>query len=337
MVDQRDKIRGCFMGTAIGDALGKPVESLSPQHIAERFGRIEKYLDCSSHKYFENDDKGTTTDDWQLTKAVAKAFIATGKFDIEEIARQHIEEFKLSVRGWGASTREAVQRLTEGVAWSDASKTTIPNRGLGNGVAMKVAPIGIYMGLTNPGLNEMLWEEHMRNIIGVASITHRSSIGVASGIVHSLAVLKCFMTDPKDEFHKRLFIQTIIGGAIMGNSYYPTTLKDNIKDRFEKLTKNYTPEEIADPALFGGGSCYVYDSLPFTYAFFLRNPNSIESLYDCVNAGGDTDTNGSMIGGMLGAYHGMSIFPDHLVNELTCKDEVLAIADQFCDKFVDQK
>ena len=329
-IDKRDKIRGCFMGTAIGDSLGKPVESLTPKYIAETFGRIEKYLDCSSHKYFENDDKGTTTDDWQLTKAIAKAFINTGKFDIDEIAKEHVEEFKISVRGWGGSTRESIQRISEGVPWSEASRTDKPNRGTGNGVCMKVAPIGLYMGLTNPDLSEDLWEEHIRNIIGVAGMTHRSAIAVSSGICHSLAVLKCFMSDPKEEVHKKLFLQTIIGGAIMGNRYYPTTLKDDIKDRFEKLNKTYTPEEIIEKF---NGSCYVYDSLPFTYAFFLRNPNSINSLYDCVNAGGDTDTNCSMLGGMLGAYHGMNIFPDHLIDGLKCKDEVLNIADQFYEKF----
>ena len=329
----RDKIRGCFLGTAIGDALGKPVECETPARIAEKFGRVETYLDCSNHKYFQNDDKGTTTDDWQLTKAIAKAFITTGKFDLDEIAKEHVEEFKVSVRGWGGSTRESVQRISEGVHWGESGKTTEPNRGTGNGICMKVAPVGIYMGLVNPDLNPELWEQHIKNIIGVSAMTHRTAIAVASGICHSLAILKCFMTDPNEEFHKKLFVQTICGGAIMGNSYFPTTLKDNIKNRFEMLSKDYTPEEIMDPALFGGGSCYVYDSLPFTYAFFLRNPNSITSLFDCINAGGDTDTNGSMIGGMLGALHGMSIFPKHLVDGLKCKDEVMEISDQFYDKF----
>ena len=328
----KDKIRGCFIGAAIGDAVGKPLESCSASFIYEKYGRVTDYLDCSSHKYFENDDKGTTTDDWQLTKAIAKAMITTGKIDLDEIAKEHVNEFKVSVRGWGGSTRESIQRISEGVHWSDSGKTELENRGTGNGVAMKVAPIGIFMGLTNPELDQSLWEEHIRNIIGLSGMTHRSAIAVASGISHSLAILKCFMSNPKEEFHKKLFIQTIMGAAIMGNCYFPSTLKDNIKDRFELLTKDYTDAEIIEK--FGGGTCYVYDSLPFTYAFFLRNPYSIESLYDCLNSGGDTDTNCSMLGSMLGAYHGMSIFPDHLIEGLKCKDEVLEISDQFYEKFV---
>lgn len=65
----------------------------------------------------------------------------------------------------------------------------------------------------------------------------------------------------------------------------------------------------------------------------MRNPNSIESLYDCVSAGGDTDTNGSMLASLLGALHGQSIFPKHLVDGLKNKDEILDLADQFYEKF----
>src|SRR4051812_41042387 len=95
----KDKVLGNFIGVAIGDALGKPVEMCKPEDIVKKYNRIEDYQDCSSHKYFDNDQKGTTTDDTQLTLAIARAFIKTGKFDLDEIAAQHCEEFKISVRG----------------------------------------------------------------------------------------------------------------------------------------------------------------------------------------------------------------------------------------------
>ena len=37
---------------------------------------------------------------------------------------------------------------------------------------------------------------------------------------------------------------------------------------------------------FGGGTCYVYDSLPFTYMFFVKN-QGMDALYDCASAGGN--------------------------------------------------
>ena len=328
----QDKVRGNFLGVAIGDALGKPVELCKPQHILEKYGRVTDYLDCSSHKYFDNDQKGTTTDDYQLTKATARAMITTGKFDLDEIAAEHVREYKISVRGWGGSTREAVGRIAEGVHWKEAGKTEEKNRGLGNGVAMKASPAGLYMALTNPGCNNPPWDEHVQNIADMAIMTHYTSIGVTSGLAHAFATLKCFSVMP-ETFDPASFVNVIIGAAQIGRKYCPGTLNDDMQVRFERLKKPYAPMGIIDPEEFGGGSCYVYDSLPFTYAWFLRNPQSIESLYDCVSAGGDTDSNGSMLAGLLGALHGTSIFPQHLVDGLKDRDEVLAIADEFYEKF----
>ena len=329
----QDKVRGNFLGVAIGDALGKPVEMCKPQAIIEKYGRIEDYQDCSSHKYFDNDHKGTTTDDWQLTKAIARAFIKTGKFDLDEIAVEHGKEFAISVRGWGGSTREAVARIVEGTHWKEAGKTEKENRGTGNGVCMKASPAGLYMALTNPKCDNPPWDEHVQNIADMAIMTHQTSIAVTSGLAHAFATLKCFSVTP-ETFDKKSFVNIIVGAAQMGRQYCPGTLKDDMQTRFEKLRRDYAPMGILDD--FGGGTCYVFDSLPFTYAWFLRNPNSINSLYDCVSAGGDADTNGSMLAGLLGALHGTSIFPPHLIDGLKDKDEVLEIADQFYEKFATQ-
>ncbi len=332
----RDKVRGNFLGVAIGDSLGKPVEMCKPNFIAEKFGRITEYLDCSSHKYFKNDHKGTTTDDWQLTKAVARAMITTGRFDLEQIAVEHCKEFAICVHGWGSSTREAVARIVKGIHWKEAGKTTERNRGLGNGVSMKASPAGLYLALTNPDCENPPWDDHVKNIADMAIMTHSTSIAVTSGLAHAFATLKCFSVTP-ETFDPDSFLNVVIGAAQIGRQYCPGTLIDDMQVRFERLKKPYTPQSIIDPDEFGGGSCYVYDSLPFTYAWFLRNPQSIESLYDCVSAGGDADSNGSMLAGLLGALNGTSIFPDHLVEGLKNKDEVLEIADQFYDTFAKLK
>jgi ADP-ribosylglycohydrolase len=328
----KDKIRGNFLGVAIGDSLGKPVEMCKPDYIIEKYGRIEDYQDCSSHKYFKNDHKGTTTDDWQLTKAVARAMITTGQFDLDEIAAEHVKEFKTTVAGWGGSTKEAVARIVEGTHWKESGKSDKENRGLGNGVCMKVSPAGLYMALTNPQCDDPPWRDHIQNIADLAIMTHYTSIAVTSGLAHAFATLKCFSVTP-ETFDKKSFVNIIVGAAQMGRQYCPGTLKDDMQTRFEKLYKDYAPLGILDTEEFGGGSCYVYDSLPFTYAWFLRNPQSIDSLYDCVSGGGDADSNGSMLAGLLGALHGQSIFPKHLIDGLKNKDEVIEIADQFYERF----
>ncbi len=92
-----------------------------------------------------------------------------------------------------------------------------------------------------------------------------------------------------------------------------------------------SPEQIASH--YDGASCYVLNSQPFSFAMFLRNPYSIETLFDTVNAGGDTDTNGSMVASLLGALNGTKIFPQHLIEGLWQKDRILKVAHDFCDRF----
>jgi ADP-ribosylglycohydrolase len=63
----------------------------------------------------------------------------------------------------------------------------------------------------------------------------------------------------------------------------------------------------------------------------VKNPQGIDSLYDCVSAGGDTDSNGSMLASLLGALHGAAIFPKHLVDGLLSREAVFDVANRFCD------
>jgi ADP-ribosylglycohydrolase len=328
----QDKVRGCFLGIAIGDALGKPIESKSAKEIAETWGRVTDYFQNPHHKYFDGGPAGSWTDDTQLSLAVARGFCHKGEFDLDAIAEEHCVEFMKSVAGWGTTTREAVAKIVDGGHWSSASLTDQKNRGTGNGVAMKVAPVGLYLSMTNPDCNNPQWAEDIKKLVSVATMTHFTSMAITSGFAQAFAVFKCMQSDPAT-FDVKSFIRTIVGAGMMGRRYLFKTLStDDIANRFALLEKydEYPPERIIQEF---NGSCYVYDSLPFTYMFFCRNPHNIEAMYDVCSAGGDTDTNASMLGACLGALHGTDIFPEHLVEGLRDREAVMEVADKFYEKF----
>lgn len=338
----QDKIRGCFLGVAIGDALGKPVETYTPEEIASDFGRITDYQSNSKHKYFSEALKGTTTDDWQLTKAVAKAFINKNEFDLDEIAKQHCDEYLISVAGWGNSTRESIGSIVAGKHWLESGKTDKSNRGVGNGICMKVAPIGIYQLKAVEFWKQWTKEnddpkyrksDFDKKIVQLAEMTHCTLLGAESGIAQVAAINYCMENVYLNKYD---FLHHIIAQTWEAHQHRSSTENSvSLNDKFHEISKhmyyegNGTISEENVYKICGKGSCYVYESLPFSYAWFIRNPNSIECLYDCVNAGGDTDTNGSMVGALLGALHGSSIFPKHLIDGLVEKEEVLEIADKF--------
>lgn len=327
MVTQ-DKVRATILGAVIGDSLGKAVEMKSAQYIKENYGRVDKYLDCSGHKYFDGDKLGTWTDDAQLTLCIARSIINTGNFNIEDIVAEHVKEYKTSVKGWGGSTREAVGKIANGMEWHKASITDNPKLGVGNGIAMKVSPVAIYMAMKNISI-----EEITKNIAELSLMTHRTSMAITSGLAQTFAIFQCLSVSENSKFQDNFFLTNIAAAGMIGRTYLSETLtEDDIANRFDSLKnyKDFSTEDIIDK--FGAGSCYVYDSLPFTYTFFLKNPESIDSLYDCCSSGGDTDTNSSMLGALLGSLHGMKIFPKHLIDGLDQKDMILDIADQLYEK-----
>lgn len=338
---ERDQIRGMFLGIAIGDALGMSVEGFSAEKIKEKYERVTSYHEPTGHKWFDGEPAGKTTDDTQLTLAVAAALLESG-LSIQTQVEKHVEAFRDSTHGWGYSTKEGVRNLANGISWFKSAT----GKGLGNGVAMKIAPLAAWTFLIDKQKNFTLDQKNqlLETVVDfglrITVMTHDTVIGVASAWAQFFAVLTCL---DNDEDWKKKFITRVQDGAALasyshGNSWSPDEESDKEEDDLSVRLllldnyEEYNPERTIKE--FGEGSCYVYNSLPFTYMFFLKNPHSIDSLYDVVSAGGDTDTNGSMLGACLGALNGDSIFPDHLIEGLVGKDQVLEMADRFYDAFL---
>jgi poly(ADP-ribose) glycohydrolase ARH3 len=319
----RERIRGLFLGTALGDALGMPVETWDRARIQQEHGLITNYVSTAGHKWFDGVPRGSWTDDTQLTLAIARAILDTGTLDLDAIAACHVEAFRQTTRGWGDTTRDSVANLANGISWRNSAT----GAGTGNGVCMKIAPVGAYLAVKRLEIAQVV-----EDIARIAMMTHRTSLAVSSGLAHAAAIRDVLLADVKT-FLPAHFIETVVEASSKGRSYVCDTLgQDDLTDRLSCLRGTLNAEEDGIIARFGGGSYYAFHSLPFTYAFFLGNPHSIESLYRVVSAGGDTDSNGSMLGGLLGALHGTAIFPQYLIDGLVGKDEILSLAEQFCER-----
>ncbi len=317
-----------FLGIAVGDALGLPIETLTHTEIQSRFGLITEIKPVSGNRYYQAAPCGTTSDDLALSLACAKALLKAGKVEMQSMADEHVAEYQGDSRGYGRSTRAALEKLANGASWKEAAVNSLPSARVGNGVAMKIAPIAAYIAARGETI-----EQHAGEIHDIACMTHRSRIGVQSAFAQAQAVLYCLTVAPAS-FSADAFIQSILSAVTITNSFNNLPQNgDDLSCRFRELfrAKEMSTAEII--ARFGGGSSYVYDSLPFTYAFFLKNPNSIESLYEVVNAGGDTDSNGSMLAALLGALNGAEILPERLYAPILRLEELRQVAEQFCRKF----
>lgn len=335
----RDKIEGMFLGVAIGDALGAPVKMKSLEEIVKKYGRVEEYYDPIENPLLRwQRTAGMWSEATQLTLVVAESLIALGKIDMDDLTERHVIAMMETDVGWGRSTLNAVERLRDGASWRDSGMPIKFGDGMDTGVAMKLSPIAAYIAAhyerTLP--SRLSIYDLVEQLKSFTCMTHRTRMAFSSTFAHATALYYCLVTGKgfsRQVFHNRIGRVSPIGDlAILDPGGFET---DRFPDRIKQIAQEdwtkKSAKEISDA--FGHGSGYVYNSLPFCYAFFLKAPDSIETLYETISAGGDADTNGSIVGGMLGALNGKNIFPKHLVDGLWQKDRIFEIARKFCEKF----
>jgi ADP-ribosyl-[dinitrogen reductase] hydrolase len=322
----RSRFRGTVLGVVIGDALGKPVEPWSLKKIQETYGRVTEYKPLDGHKWFDGHPVGSTTDDTAFTFAMLEALNGFSGVNMDAIAKSHVARLD-TAGGMGPSTKEAIKRLKDGTHWSVSGHTDKEMRGTGNGVAMKVAPIGMYLACNpdyarkDPGF--------MEEMFSIARMTHDTDLAVASGLSMAGAISYLLSLKDPQKYNEDKMVDVVAHLAAISD--YKLPIEDQLapKLRYARTIKD-RPEMIVSELK---GGCYINESLPFTFGFFWRDPWSIESLYDVVSAGGDTDSNGSMLGAMLGALNGEAIFPKHLTEGLVDYNEAIELADRFYDTF----
>jgi ADP-ribosylglycohydrolase len=324
----RDKITGMLLGTAIGDALGLPYETHSADEIRQNFSDNPHFRSLDSNPYLNAQDDnlqpGCWSDDTQLTLAVMEGISRSGEFSLAEQMTTHIEALQTTTRGWGNSTREAIERLAEGVSPAESAAKGDPTRGVGNGVCIQIAPVAAHL-----ARHSLQLTDYVAAIMEFTQMTHHTAEAVTAAFAHVAASHYCF-NNTAETFSREAFMKAVVGGAELGSSL--STQKNETPLTLERLLllqSNITMEPDQIIAEFDGGECPVFQSLPFSYAFFLRDPHSIQSMYDAINGGGDTDSNGSMVGGLLGALHGSEIFPGEYINGLEQLTHILETEQRF--------
>lgn len=329
-----------FYGLAIGDALGAPVETFSADKIRDIHGIIEYYVKPLEHKWFTGFTPGFVTDDTYFSLAIAKALIKAKKFCMDTIASEHIIAATSSkMRGMGNSTRDAIGKLARGASWAQSGISDIPGSGCGNGVVMKIAPLAAWFQVANTVTEPYI------EIAKLAAMTHYTDLAVSSAIVHFDALLHCLSIESPHAYSNNFFCDDVtMGFKSIDEMVYPIfspKLKQTDEDLWEKMhelkiSHNAIPywgyEHIT--TTFGYGNSYVYESLPFSYVFFMKNPHSIKAVLEVVNAGGDTDTNGSIVGALVGALNGEAVFPREFIDGLLCKSELEQVIEDFLKLFV---
>ncbi|TSC82785.1 MAG: ADP-ribosylglycohydrolase [Parcubacteria group bacterium Gr01-1014_20] len=334
MADLLSRFQGCLLGGAIGDALGMPVETMTHEEIMvlNNGQGVIDFMDPVQRK-FKDAAKlpaGATTDDTQLTIIVAESLIHSGgTLDINDCAQRHVEEWRKNHMTWGGSTRSAIAEIAEGKRDPKTPPAVTEKTGLGNGVAMKIAPLGLLA--SNPHRLDDGNLALFRECCELGYITHGDP----------RASIAAFAVADTIRFILQKGINQSLYGGIWGcleNTIVRTTLAEDFVGR-PRWDKNEVSERlrlilsgIDDPDKLRENVGCGFTSLetaPFTLGTFMRHPTDFRAgILEAVNAGGDADTNAAIVGNLIGANLGIEGIPPTWIKQFPARDEILGVANR---------
>jgi poly(ADP-ribose) glycohydrolase ARH3 len=280
-----DRFRGCILGQAVGDGLAAPFETMPATAIYYAFGFADKIVAAPPV------DELNYTDDTQMMIGIAEVLTEQGQIEGGELMRAFVTNFD-ATRAYGVGTHKVIDCAAAGGDWDHLSATLFPGGSLGNGAAMRVAPVGLFF---HTDLNRV---EHQAQVS--ATVTHKHPIGIDGARIMAIAVA---LVTREALFDRGIFYSTLIG--------YAQTAE--LRDALEKASK-LTPDDTIGLL---GTSVEAHRSVPAAIACFTSNPSSYARVVaQAISLGGDTDTIAAMAGALSGAHLGMDAIPVHLLNLL---------------------
>jgi ADP-ribosylglycohydrolase len=248
------------------------------------------------------------TDDTQLTLATCESIIETGSISPKNISQKFLEWFNRGkLTGLGSSTLKALRDLQVCAHWGLSGRSG--EYAAGNGAAMRIAPLAFFLSLSDD-----------RTVIrDICYITHKNE----EAYIGALSVLYAIKANILDQWSDDYSLLDLIIPNL------PDTL---VKDNMLKLQGDPIIT-ISQAATLIGCSGHVVESVPpaIFSAQQIREKGFKSIISEIVQCGGDTDTNASMAGQIMGSYLGYSKIPGDALysfNHLSERDYILQIAEK---------
>ncbi len=303
--DLKSRVTGCLVAAAVGDCLGAAYEGYSGTDLAEAYydGRFQP----------ASLTMGEWTDDTSMLIATAASVADMGRVDGEDLARRYLAWFETGGRGIGRATYHAMKRLQGGTPWHKAGEKG--EYAAGNGVAMRIAPVGLLHVRDLDGL----WED----VETCGVITHRNHEALAAGFAVAYAVARAAAGELDPE--------TIILEVL--DQLEPCSVADGLSET-ARLLEIAAPPLEALPRLGLGGA--AFETVPTAFYCFLRSPENLqETIVASIVAGGDTDTRACIAGAMSGTFNGIEAVPRRWRQELPLRRGIEEVAAALHDAVTD--
>ena len=277
---------GAVYGALIGDAAGGVLEFLGRQPTKSE---ALKALDMPGGGVFDL-APGQFTDDGEMTVTLLAALASTsGIFDEDQVAKGYCDWARSDPFDIGIATRSALR----GIDSPQNSETMVEGirrrardnnlKSKANGSLMRATPLGI--AACRCTLDETIFISRRD-----AEFTHPNDACVASTTAYVLA-LRHLILSPKDNV-----------GAIDAARSYLSGHNSEVMQWLQDAEAGDLPAATPQAGFVRYGFTYAFHFLYHGFGFK-------KALIETLAMGGDTDTNACIVGGLLGAYHGLEGLP----------------------------
>ncbi|MEK4230298.1 ADP-ribosylglycohydrolase family protein [Solibacillus sp. FSL H8-0538] len=336
MLNFEDRVKGVLLATALGDALGAPIEKLSRQQIQKQYGYVDSIKTNWYKEQLGSDvtlgkqrGHGIVTDDTLMTLALCRVYKQERRHvDAYDLANSFVKELAFKKTFIPEFQKDAfiLDRLfypEKHIFLRHVLANCEPREGgYGNmvncGAAMYIAPVGI----VNAGNPFAAYNEAILFASG-----HQVSYGLEAAGVLAACVAKAFQPNVTIEAIIATAIdvakdgtkQAIIAVAeaahmlkasdtsyeeavqILHEKIAPfSPMGDDVHRKIAKVgipSNHYTPSRL-----------FSIEELPLALAFIIFNDGEFyKTLKDGINSGRDTDSIGVMVGAILGAKYGSGV------------------------------
>lgn len=311
MSELRERILGCLIGVAAGDAMGMPSSMMSPDMIKSTFkDTIDNFLPApEGHVIHNKMVAGEITDDTQQSLIIADSLIQKGTVDPEDIAWRLIKWAEsinaLESLVLGPSTLRSLHAIKSGRPITEAGSV-----GDTNGAAMKISPVGIY------GKGDL--ERTIEAVSQACLPTHNTNVAIAGASAIAIAVGMGISGVTDVDRIIETALEAVRIGMNKGKQWFGASIEKRTRLALKIVSEKKDREEIMKSLyeMIGAGVA-ITETVPLCLAVVkLARGNPVEAIKITTNLGGDCDTTSSIVGAICGAMAGSEAFPPEWIQLL---------------------
>jgi ADP-ribosylglycohydrolase len=274
--DRLARARLSLEGLSVGDAFGQCF--FSPNEFVTR-GRIENEdLPPAPWHY---------TDDTEMALCLFEILQSHGQVDQDDLADAFAKRYAADPRrGYGGTAHRILREIGAGLPWRQVAASAFDGMGsMGNGGAMRVAPLGAYFA---DDIDRVVEQARLS-----AEVTHANIEGQAGAIAVALAAT--FAWNHRGKKTPRLVREML---DFVVEKTPDSRTRAGILQAID-LPRTYAVETVVS-VLGNGTALSAPDTVPFCLWCVARHFGDFtNAMWTTVSGGGDKDTNAAIVGGIV--------------------------------------